>query len=223
MQNWKNNLNAGLAVITFIGQQATIMQPAFAQQGVQIIQGAAPTGTTNPLQIDANSTSALLNAINSAVPAGTNTIGGVFGTGTAGTAATGVFTVQGIANETPVQVALSASTATGFIAANNTAAVVVKASGGTLYGVQLYGIGSAPAYLKLYNATAATCGSGTPIKRLMIPAASTAAIGAGSNISFGDTGVSFSNGITYCVTTGITDADTTAPTATTFLVNLDYQ
>ena len=67
MQNWKNNLNAGLAVITFIGQQATIMQPAFAQQGVQIIQGGQPTGTTNPLQIDANSTSALLNAINAGV------------------------------------------------------------------------------------------------------------------------------------------------------------
>jgi hypothetical protein len=110
----------------------------------------------------------------------------------------------------------------GNIAANNTTAVVVKASAGTVFGVQLYGIGSAPAYLKLYNATSATCGSGTPVKRLMIPAASTAANGAGSNITFGASGINFGTGITYCVTTGIGDADATAPAASTFLVNIDY-
>lgn len=114
------------------------------------------------------------------------------------------------------------ATPTGNIAANNTTAVVVKASAGTLYGVQVYGIGSAPAYLKIYNATSATCGSGTPVKRLMIPAASTAANGAGSNITFGVAGVAFSTGITYCITTGIGDSDTTAPAASTFLVNLDW-
>lgn len=111
----------------------------------------------------------------------------------------------------------------GAIAPNNTTAVVVKSSAGTLYGVQVYGIGSVPAYLKIYNATSATCGSGTPVKRLMIPAAATAANGGGSNVSFGSTGVAFSTGITYCVTTGITDADTTAPAASTYLVNLDWQ
>jgi len=111
---------------------------------------------------------------------------------------------------------------TGNIAANNTTAVVVKASPGTLYGAQLGGIGSAPAYLKLYNATSATCGSGTPVKRLIIPAASTAANGGGSNVSLGPQGVAFSTGITYCVTTGIGDADTTAPAASTYLINLDW-
>lgn len=114
------------------------------------------------------------------------------------------------------------ATPTGNIAANNTTAVVIKASAGTLYGVQLAGLGSAPAYLKIYNATSATCGSGTPVKRLMIPAASTAALGAGSNVTFGPMGVAFGTGITYCITTGITDADTTAPAASTFLVNLDW-
>lgn len=111
---------------------------------------------------------------------------------------------------------------TGNIAANNTTAVVVKASAGTLFGAQLYGLGSAPAYLKIYNAATATCGAGTPVKRLMIPAASTAANGAGSNIQFGAAGINFGTGITYCVTTGITDADATAPAASTFLVNLDW-
>jgi hypothetical protein len=114
------------------------------------------------------------------------------------------------------------ATPTGNIAPNNTTAVVVKASAGTLYGAQLAGLGSAPAYLKIYNAASATCGSGTPVKRLMIPAASTAANGAGSNVTFGPMGVAFGTGITYCVTTGIADADTTAPAASTFLVNLDW-
>jgi hypothetical protein len=109
------------------------------------------------------------------------------------------------------------------IAPNNTTGVLLKASPGVIWGVQLGGIGSAPAYLKLYDtATAPTCGSGTPVKRLIIPAASTAANGAGSNVPF-PTGVQFQNGIGYCVTTGITDADTTAPAASTYLVNIDWK
>lgn len=207
-------------------------------------------------------------------------VAAVGGTGTAGTAASNVLTVQGIASMTPlaenitqvlgspisatnglftnvlqgnaalsttnglysnllqgnavlsitnptfnrpVATATGGGSTTGNIVANNTTAVVVKGSAGTLYGAQLYGIGSAPAYLKIYNATSATCGSGTPVKRLMIPAASTAANGAGSNIAFGDVGVDFSTGITYCVTTGIADNDTTAPAASTYLVNLDWK
>jgi hypothetical protein len=122
-------------------------------------------------------------------------------------------------NSSPVVDVAAASTA-GAIVPNNTTAVVVKASAGTLFGVQVYGIGAAAAFLKIYNAASATCGSGTPVKRLMIPSATGG--GAGSNVAFGP-GLAFSTGITYCVTTGIADADTTAPAASTFLVNLDYE
>lgn len=135
---------------------------------------------------------------------------------------TAINTTAGAAATFQAAVTGGAST-NGNIVANNTTAVVIKASAGTLYGAQLYGIGSAPAYLKIYNAVSATCGTGTPVKRLMIPAASTAANGAGSNTSFGDIGVAFGTGITYCVTTGIGDADTTAPAASTYLVNLDWK
>jgi len=122
----------------------------------------------------------------------------------------------------PTAAATGGATAGNEIAPNNTTGINLKASAGTVYGVQIGGIGSAPAYLKLYNkATAPTCGTDTPIKRLIIPAASTAALGAGSNISF-PVGVAFSLGIGYCVTTGIADADTTAPAASTFLVNIDW-
>jgi hypothetical protein len=121
----------------------------------------------------------------------------------------------------PVVPVAAASTA-GAIVPNNTNSVVVKGSAGTLFGVQIYGLGSAPAYLKIYNAATATCGSGTPVKRLMIPAAATAANGAGSNVTFGP-GLAFGTGITYCVTTGLPDNDTGTPAATTFLVNMDFE
>lgn len=121
----------------------------------------------------------------------------------------------------PVVPVAAASTA-GAIVPNNTTAVVVKASAGTLFGVQVYGINANPAYLKIYNAASATCGTGTPVKRLMIPAAATPANGAGSNVTFGP-GLALGTGITYCVTTGIADADTTAPTAANFLVNVDFE
>ena len=124
-------------------------------------------------------------------------------------------------SSSPVVSAPNLSTA-GAIAPNNTTAVVVKGSAGVLFGVQLGGIGSSPAYLKIYNAATATCGSGTPIKRLIIPASSTAANGAGSNVTFG-AGLNMGTGITYCLTAGIADNDTTAPAASNFLVNIDYE
>jgi hypothetical protein len=66
----------------------------------------------------------------------------------------------------------ASSTPSGAIAPNNTTGVLLKAAPGTISSIQLGGIGSAPAYLKLYDsATAPTCGSGTPVKRLIIPAA----------------------------------------------------
>jgi hypothetical protein len=109
------------------------------------------------------------------------------------------------------------------IAPNNTTGVQLKGASGIVWGVQLGGVGSAPAYLKLYDkATAPTCGTDTPIKRLIIPAATTAANGALSNIEF-PAGIRFNLGIGYCVTTGITDADTTAPAANTFLINVDWR
>lgn len=133
--------------------------------------------------------------------------------------ANGVTTSSG---SSPVVNALDlVNSTTGNIVANNTTSVVVNAAATTVYSIQLGGIGSAPAYLKLYNATSATCGSGTPVKRLIIPAAATAANGAGSNIVF-PLGLRFGTGLTYCVTTGIGDADTTAPAASTFLVNIDW-
>jgi hypothetical protein len=109
------------------------------------------------------------------------------------------------------------------IAPNNTAGVLLKGGSGVVWSIQVGGIGSAPAYLKLYDKTAApTCGTDTPVKRIIIPAAATAANGAGYAIPLPQ-GVRFTLGIGYCVTTGIADNDATAPAASTFLINIDWR
>ncbi len=106
----------------------------------------------------------------------------------------------------------------------NTTGISVKASAGTLYEVNLANIGASVLWVKLYDsATAPTCGSGTPLRRLMIPANSTAANGAGSNINLGPVGVAFANGIGLCVTAGVADTDTTSPVASVATVGLSYK
>lgn len=111
-----------------------------------------------------------------------------------------------------------------LVAANSNNATNVKNSAGTVYSAQLAGLGSAPAYLKFYDkATSPTCNSDPVKKTLIIPAASTAANGAGSNISFGPTGINFASGISICVVTGIADNDNTSVAASTFTINFDYQ
>ena len=76
-----------------------------------------------------------------------------------------------------------------------------------------------PAYLKIYDkATAPTCGTDVPVKTLIIPAASTAALGGGSNVNTSE-GVLISLGLGICVTAGIADTDNTVVAASTFVIN----
>lgn len=110
---------------------------------------------------------------------------------------------------------------TSTIVANNTTAIVIKATGGTVYSVDGFNNGAAIAYVKLYNASSATCGSGTPQARYLIPFGS-ASNGSGFNIS-NINGDAYGNGIVMCVTTGIADNDTTAPAASTYIVNIHYK
>lgn len=109
-----------------------------------------------------------------------------------------------------------------FIAANSDNSTNLKGSAGIVHAVEVFGIGSAPAYLKFYDkATTPTCASDTIVKQIMIPAASTAGNGAGSvNIALD---AQFSSGISYCVVTGIGATDDTSVAAATFVVNIDWK
>lgn len=107
------------------------------------------------------------------------------------------------------------------IAANNTTAIVLKSTGGTVYSVDAFNNGAAIAYVKLYNTitpTTFTCGTGTPQARYMIPFGATSS-GGGFNVS-NINGDAYANSIIMCITTGIADADTTAPAASTYIVNI---
>jgi len=144
------------------------------------------------------------------------------------TGQTGTPNCIGVGTATPLPVTPLAATNGGatpyhLVAANTNNSTSLKASAGTVYSIQLGGIGSAPAYLKLYNkATAPTCGTDTPVAQYIIPAASTAAFGGGSNVSL-PVGKNFSTGIGFCVVTGIASNDNTAVAAATFIINIDYK
>lgn len=104
-----------------------------------------------------------------------------------------------------------------LIAANTTNATSLKASAGTLYGIQAFNNSATIGYLKLYNkASSPTVGTDTPVKVIMIPASS------GAAIPFPEQGVAFGTGIAYAVTGGIADTDTTAVAASAFIINIDY-
>lgn len=101
---------------------------------------------------------------------------------------------------------------------NNTTAVAIKASGGTVFKIEGFNNGATLAYIKLYNTAGATCGSGTPYARYLIPAAANGVLSASNS-----NGDAYLNGIYLCVTTGYADNDTSAPAATTYIVNIHYQ
>jgi hypothetical protein len=110
-----------------------------------------------------------------------------------------------------------------LVAANSNNSTLIAAGEHTVHGVQVSGIGSAPAYLKLYDkSTAPTCGTDTPKKVIAIPAAATAANGAVNNVTI-SLGTQFSAGLGICVVTGIADTDNTSPASATFNVNIDWK
>jgi hypothetical protein len=90
-----------------------------------------------------------------------------------------------------------------------TSATVVKASAGTVFGVDILNNTAAIVYLKLYDkATAPTVGTDIPVVVIAVPIG-----GFASHTLGGMAGRRFSAGISYAVTTGVADTDTAAPTA----------
>ena len=108
-----------------------------------------------------------------------------------------------------------------YIVANNTTALQVCAQNCRIYQIDSFSNGTTLAYIKLYNAATATCGSGTPQWRGMIPYG-TSSSGGGFSLPWVN-GDSYSKGAWLCVTTGIADNDTGAPAATTYIVNIHFK
>jgi len=104
--------------------------------------------------------------------------------------------------------------------------VSVKASSGQVYAIQAFNVSASAFWLKLYNkASAPVIASDAALiqKRILVPANTTAANGAGVIMEVTDLGNVFSTGIAYACTRGIGDTDTTATAANDGAVNLDYK
>jgi len=132
---------------------------------------------------------------------------------------TGTVTASGSFQDIPgTSGGLSITTA---IVPNNTTGVLVSAGAHQVYSIAAFNNSSTIAYLKLYNkATAPTVGTDTPVWIGMIPGP---AAGGGGFTLYIPTGLVFSLGIGYGVTTGIANADTTAPAASAYLVNIGWK
>lgn len=107
------------------------------------------------------------------------------------------------------------------IAANNTTAIPIKTTSGTVYSIDAFNNGSSVVYVKLYNSPNVTCGQGTPYARYLIPYGASSS-GGGFNTP-NVNGDAYFNGITLCITGGLADSDTTAPPASTVIVNIHYK
>lgn len=104
------------------------------------------------------------------------------------------------------------------IALANTTAIVLKPTAGSVYSIDAFNNGTAIAYIKLYNAATATCGSGTPQARYMVPIGASSS-GGGFNAS-NINGDAYGLGIVMCITGGIADNNTTNPAASSVIVNV---
>lgn len=98
---------------------------------------------------------------------------------------------------------------------------VVKASAGAVYGMWVANLATATRFIKFYDATSGTAGTGTPVITIPIPGNSVDDVTG--NFGPGGMGIQFATGISVGATTGLADADTGAPGANDIVVNIFFK
>lgn len=240
--NAGTNLNTSLLALESGGNLATLagivtssraaVNPISGQSGVQGGSGvvtaltqrvvlatdvALPSGTNviGHVITDTGSTTAVTGTvtISGSVTQGTSPWI-VAGGGTAGAAASGIVTVQGIASMTPVQVSqATASNLNATVVGTGTFAVqaaitlaastnatstayeasrVAKASAGTLYTVTGYNSKTTAQFIQVHNTTSLPADTAIPVIIFSVPPSSN------FSLDFGERGRSFATGITIC-------------------------
>lgn len=96
---------------------------------------------------------------------------------------------------------------------------VIKAAPGQLYGWYIANRSTATRYIKFYNATSGTAGTGTPVMTLVLPGNATDSVAANA---LGTHGITFDTGICFGATTGVADNDTGAPGTNDVVANIFY-
>lgn len=100
---------------------------------------------------------------------------------------------------------------------DNSTLTVVKNAAGNLYGYYISNThATLNVYVKFYNATSGTLGTGTPVLTFMVP------FGGAANVAF-TYPISFSTGICVGATTDVADAGTTDPGANIVISNIFYK
>lgn len=98
---------------------------------------------------------------------------------------------------------------------------VVKASPGCVYGMWVSNLATATRFIKFYDATSGTAGTGTPVITLAVPGNATDDVSG--NFGPGGMGVTFATGICVGAVTGVADNDTGAPGGNEVLVNIFFK
>lgn len=107
-----------------------------------------------------------------------------------------------------------------LISAATTNPTTVKAAAGTLKVINIGSLSTAPTYVKFFDkATAPTVGTDVPIWTILVPGGTT---GAGNNPTLPNGGLVFNTGISFAITAGIADNDSTAVVASQVVLNLGF-
>lgn len=159
---------AGATVGTGHGTAAGTIRVELPTDGTGVIAGVTTVGA--------------VTAITNALPAGSNLLGSITGSGTAGTPAAGVLTVQGAASTTPILIARApvSTAALGIVPVVSTALEtghVIKASAGNLFAITVLTTTAAGIVLVFDSTTVPAAGAVTPKDFFQVPAASTVIIG----------------------------------------------
>ena len=103
---------------------------------------------------------------------------------------------------------------------DNGTLTVVQASAGQLYGWDSTNTSTATVFVKFYNATSGTLGTGTPVLTIGIPGNSSDDTLSSKSLAYG---IEFSTGISVGAGTGVADADNTDPGANAVVANIYYK
>lgn len=97
---------------------------------------------------------------------------------------------------------------------NNTTGVVISTTpNNTIEGIEIFNVGAAGAFIKLYNLDTVPTASDTPLLRYYIPADTGFAISLGRIAGF-------NKGVSYRVTAGIADNNNVAVPANEVIINI---
>lgn len=207
--------NAGLTALAgaIAGTEVQADIVAALPTGANVIGGVTQSGTWNIGTVTTVTTVSAVTAISNALPAGNNNIGDVdvasiaAGTNMIGAVTPRPDTANGLAIARDIDL-------------DNGTLTVVKASAGQLYGWDITNRGTAPIYVKFYNATSGTLGTGTPEMTIAIPANASDYTLSSKALFFG---IAFGTGICVGAGTGVADADNTDPGANIVVANIYYK